>query len=118
MSKLGVLAFHIFSEENKQDIMFIATGLFQGRWMTHFSKISLQVWEKCIFYENVQRKKQLMDEGELACPTQGWSFLGEKLCFVYGGISLVLFISAFETLSGHLIQIYNLNSCNVCMKIL
>ena len=45
------------------------------------------------------------------------SFIEEKLCYVYGGITAELFILSFQTAIKHSIQTYTLKSCNMYMKI-
>ena len=49
---------------------------------------------------------------------QTLSFLKERLCCMYDGITIVSCILSFFTIIKHLVQTYTLNSCNVGMKIL
>ena len=116
VSKLGVCFPHTFSKKSKKDHMSITTCLLSKQKNYLFLKNIISGDKKLVFYNNAYSKRQWIDKDESPLPIQRQSFMGKKVCSVYGGIITVLFILSFETAIWYPMDIYTLNICNMCMR--
>ena len=84
-------------EKNKKNHKSIVTSLFQGREMTSFWRISLYATKNGSFIIIINAKGSGLTQMNLRSLQLRWSFMEENFCFVYGGITVLLFISSFQT---------------------
>ena len=104
MSKLGVRVPQTPSEPLKENLISIALIFLSRQRNGPFLKNIITVEEKQVFYGNVQRKNQWIDKDESPRPTPKAELYRRKLCCIYGGITMALFILSFQIVIRPYIQ--------------
>ena len=105
VSKLGVWVPHLLSEKNKDDWMSIATSLLSRQRNGPFLKNIIKGYEIGSFMTMSNAKSSGMTKMNLCNLPKRQSFMEEKLCCVYVGITALLYIEFWnpkQTLSADL----------------